>query len=178
MGSSPRVRGTQDGIPIVLVRLGIIPACAGNTTQQAACLHSTRDHPRVCGEHNPSCRCRCSAQGSSPRVRGTPISFFLMRYSRGIIPACAGNTSSGRLSRSTSRDHPRVCGEHVEPTDPATRMLGSSPRVRGTLPELARARRGGGIIPACAGNTLGARLRLASRWDHPRVCGEHCMEQA
>ena len=30
-----------------------------------------------------------------------------------------------------------------------------------------------GIIPACAGNTSVSSPTRTSRWDHPRVCGEH-----
>ena len=52
---------------------------------------------------------------------------------------------------------------------------GSSPRVQGT-PERSRWRqRRHGIISACAGNTPRRSRRGATSWDHPRVCGEHCM---
>ena len=50
---------------------------------------------------------------------------------------------------------------------------GSSPRVRGTLGELAGDACHKGIIPACAGNTGELLTRLAALGDHPRVCGEH-----
>ena len=51
--------------------------------------------------------------------------------------------------------------------------MGSSPRVRGTLPiqwlRVVACR----IIPACAGNTTGANTATRRTRDHPRVCGEH-----
>ena len=69
-------------------------------------------------------------------------------------------------------DHPRVCGERVEPFDDDLVDRGSSPRMRGTRWHFGRAGLGLRIIPAYAGNAL----RPASlRWldsDHPRVCGE------
>ena len=52
-----------------------------------------------------------------------------------------------------SRDHPRVCGEHIEIIDPSDVNAGSSPRMRGT---------------PSRGNCAWCRRR-----DHPRVCGEH-----
>ena len=50
-GSSPRVRGTPDEVVAAVGELGIIPACAGNTSICWAFLENSGDHPRVCGEH-------------------------------------------------------------------------------------------------------------------------------
>ena len=54
-------------------------------------------------------------------------------------------------------------------------MVGSSPRMRGTLAQSSRAARVGGIIPAYAGNTNPRQLKRFSARDHPRVCGEHAL---
>ena len=67
----------------------------------------------MCGEHRNEIRVRADGRGSSPHVRGTLISWTLQVASMGIIPACAGNTSSSIRSSSFARDHPRMCGEHV-----------------------------------------------------------------
>ena len=174
-GSSPRVRGTLPLKSVAFARLGIIPACAGNTRTRSCSDGLTRDHPRVCGEHRCSPAWRASPRGSSPRVRGTPGLLHRLCRSFGIIPACAGNTRWITARPRSKRDHPRVCGEHsLSPMVPLS-LTGSSPRVRGTprLPTCAACRCG--IIPACAGNTRmngGARLGLG---DHPRVCGEHLL---
>ena len=136
-GSSPRVRGTHKRVPSTpLARNppGIIPACAGNTANALADRWGLRDHPRVCGEHcachryagirngiipacagNTSWSRNCSAmnRGSSPRVRGTRHHGIRRHTRPGIIPACAGNTPAGTPTSSRSRDHPRVCGEHM-----------------------------------------------------------------
>ena len=91
-GSSPRVRGTlRDGLGSCL-HAGIIPACAGNTAYVLSAFSSSRDHPRVCGEHElPELR-QAAIRGSSPRVRGTPPAQPIRLLLAGIIPACAGNT--------------------------------------------------------------------------------------
>ena len=51
-GSSPRVRGTRIRVNLRRERVGIIPACAGNTPTSRWTRRPTRDHPRVCGEHS------------------------------------------------------------------------------------------------------------------------------
>ena len=72
MGSSPRVRGTPCAADCLRWLLGIIPACAGNTSPRQCLGSFHRDHPRVCGEHFSTLRPIVSMSGSSPRVRGTP----------------------------------------------------------------------------------------------------------
>ena len=172
-GSSPRVRGTRDQHREGASFQGIIPACAGNTRCPAARRALSRDHPRVCGEHSRWTDPEEGTVESSPRVRGTQgCSAGRVKVS-GIIPACAGNT--GHLARSPlpTRDHPRVCGEHVVSFVPVSSRTGSSPRVRGTRIEKDRPEAVRGIIPACAGNTRRRTRRARIRRDHPRVCGEH-----
>ena len=117
-------------------------------------------------------------------MRGTlTLRFFQLRRV-GIIPAHAGNTIHVPKSALCLGDHPRACGEHVTPWRDSEAILGSSPRMRGTLVIDWRARIAIGIIPAHAGNTsLSMRYRAMAR-DHPRACGEHyhlyitpCVEQ-
>ena len=91
-GSSPRVRGTRLCGLLSMSMLGIIPACAGNTAALTIQHRALRDHPRVCGEHSEMLLLQLQNTGSSPRVRGTPMSCGISCPSAGIIPACAGNT--------------------------------------------------------------------------------------
>ena len=172
-GSSPRVRGTPSMRECGSVPAGIIPACAGNTLDLPSASCNAGDHPRVCGEHRRRQRQIGTHPGSSPRVRGTPYSWACSRIGVGIIPACAGNTADGVEAVLQSWDHPRVCGEHHCLSFSVVNGLGSSPRVRGTLPGASACLWSRGIIPACAGNTLEACWPRLSPWDHPRVCGEH-----
>ena len=170
-GEHAALHGQGDG------GLGIIPACAGNTASRRRCPKGSWDHPRVCGEHSMVVMYPSPGWGSSPRVRGTLCPCRKNHYVTGIIPACAGNTPRPRHVGRMGRDHPRVCGEHASAVSTASPSSGSSPRVRGTLLAQVRVRGEGGIIPACAGNTMTSRCPARSAWDHPRVCGEHHGEQ-
>ena len=111
-GSSPRVRGTPGSPAPRCPGAGIIPACAGNTPTPVRNPVRTGDHPRVCGEHEAAQYRVRIIEGSSPRVRGTRDAVVGAEVDRGIIPACAGNTSVSLRRRAQSWDHPRVCGEH------------------------------------------------------------------
>ena len=153
VGSSPRMRGTLHDWPIQVVVDRIIPAYAGNTAVLTTEDFFFWDHPRVCGEHICGNVNGGSLRGSSPRMRGTLVSPFRESAFRGIIPAYAGNTSSGKARGSSARDHPRVCGEHEVTAGNSRTNVGSSPRMRGTLNVQQSAGRGVGIIPAYAGNT-------------------------
>ena len=152
---------------------GIIPAYAGNTHGCTRQAHPARDHPRVCGEHQPIGRKFHPITGSSPRMRGTRNLAGECDGDIGIIPAYAGNTGNTHTSTQQDRDHPRVCGEHMigEVADDA--RVGSSPRMRGTLGDPLLADIGSGIIPAYAGNTTNSSNPSTRARDHPRVCGEH-----
>ena len=86
-------------------------------------------------------------------MRGTPEWHRVDTYLIGIIPAYAGNTSTHVAHNFNPRDHPRVCGEHQSQQWVDGDALGSSPRMRGTLPDLVPGVEEGGIIPAYAGNT-------------------------
>ena len=172
-GSSPRMRGTR------AVRLsccscdGIIPAYAGNTRSWSHSMRRSRDHPRVCGEHNGWNPTRSDGWGSSPRMRGTLRCCRRRCRGRGIIPAYAGNTFFLAVLVEPMRDHPRVCGEHPADTGFGMQCKGSSPRMRGTHREHYGRFRQRGIIPAYAGNTHSSSRTTTLPRDHPRVCGEH-----
>ncbi|SQG63714.1 Domain of uncharacterised function (DUF2825) [Corynebacterium renale] len=133
VGSSPRVRGTPRFSFQGRLWRRLIPACAGNT-----------GYPNGVG---------WPSGGSSPRVRGTLMVEDIDGGEPGLIPACAGNTSASVRHRYVRWAHPRVCGEHVGVPFFPTFLLGSSPRVRGTLPGQVRSERAERLIPACAGNT-------------------------
>ena len=127
----------------------------------------------MCGEHHGTRKDGTKFAGSSPHVRGTHDGRPEPASTSGIIPACAGNTSCTRCTRTRIRDHPRMCGEHMTAWESGGVTQGSSPHVRGTHEPLSAHLWPLGIIPACAGNTPFG-LRPQSRLgDHPRMCGEH-----
>ena len=74
------------------------------------------------------------AIGSFPRLRGTGDGFVPLRLERRFIPACAGNGRCRASGRSAPSVHPRVCGERRKEAAELAGTVGSSPRVRGTVP--------------------------------------------
>ena len=153
--------------------LWFIPACAGNSPSLTAWSRCRSVHPRVCGElgHRtaalphigrfiPACAGNSDdstfivvlANGSSPRVRGTPADDRGLAPRLRFIPACAGNSSAPCSWPGCVTVHPRVCGE---------------------LAEHARRQRSPfRFIPACAGNSMDATGSDSYCTVHPRVCGE------
>ena len=132
-GSSPRVRGKLVVDELLVVRVRIIPARAGQTDGHGIEPWSRSDHPRACGANSLASFLLLSFDGSSPRVRGKP----------------------GRLSGRCSErpDHPRACGANHLLTGNARNVSGSSPRVRGKRLTQMRGLCFGRIIPARAGQT-------------------------
>ena len=93
-GSSPRVRGTHLNTNRRWGCPRFIPACAGNTFTPPAAPFPDSVHPRVCGEHRSVSGRLAAVPGSSPRVRGTLLWFWIRRRLCRFIPACAGNTQT------------------------------------------------------------------------------------
>ena len=190
---SPHVRGKAQRRLHQLHQLGITPACAGKSRSGHSHGRTTWDHPRVCGEKarwlpgagalrriTPACAGKSTLSsmyclitlGSPPRVRGKGDGEHGERVQRGITPACAGKRTMRAASRSTTWDHPRVCGEKLEPKDYDAPEKGSPPRVRGKGVRLCCRSPARRITPACAGKSWAARSRPKCSRDHPRVCGE------
>ena len=111
------------------------------------------DHPPAHGEHFLDEARDLIATGSSPRARGALAEPGCGTNLEGIIPACAGSTYESLQSPTSSRDHPRVRGEHGAPWNRCPTPPGSSPRARGARQRGAERVAEAGIIPACAGST-------------------------
>ena len=192
-GSSPHTRGAPRRVHGVAVGPGIIPAYAGSTPRCTKGRSSKRDHPRIRGEHIKGLWDGIKSGGSSPHTRGARPRILGFLFRKRIIPAYAGSTPTGPSSKSPARDHPRIRGEHLPRDFQGARRGGSSPHTRGAptglgsaltlggiIPAYAGstspppfAARPSGIIPAYAGSTLRCRTRCRTRWDHPRIRGEH-----
>ena len=72
-GSSPHMRGAPLRPLGRLSGGGIIPAYAGSTRPCPRHSLGCRDHPRICGEHNPLAGDAYLTAGSSPHMRGAPM---------------------------------------------------------------------------------------------------------
>ena len=90
---------------------------------------------------------------------------------KGIIPARAGFTPSGRPTRTPPSDHPRSRGVYTGVRSGPLPCGGSSPLARGLHPSCPRRHRGVGIIPARAGFTPRRRRDGRGGEDHPRSRG-------
>ncbi len=131
------------------------------------------DHPRICGEHDASEPVSAGGAGSSPHMRGAQEFSAISNEVSGIIPAYAGSTFCVVPSNTRRKDHPRICGEHVEFAYKVTISGGSSPHMRGALAARTHLDDGLGIIPAYAGSTTVLSGIMKRSTDHPRICGEH-----
>ena len=125
------------------------------------------------GEHAAGAPPGPECWGSSPHARGAQSASHGVAHEQGIIPACAGSTISKRREHEVRRDHPRMRGEHYSFQVTVGRIVGSSPHARGAPREDPDGGHVRGIIPACAGSTPTTWPAGGSRWDHPRMRGEH-----
>ena len=172
LGSSPRMRGTdQPAISQAAVRR-FIPAHAGNRSWIiVGPLHAVV-HPRACGEQMwPRCG-GAFCMTSSPRMRGTDAASSLYTSVRRFIPAHAGNRESPMAARIARAVHPRACGEQPFRKSISCSNLGSSPRMRGTDADRSHDTQGMRFIPAHAGNSPRLRPVIDRTPVHPRACGE------
>ena len=153
LGSSPHTRGARRRPEQPAPERGIIPAYAGSTPTPALASRSCEDHPRIRGEHRGLGVEVPPAGGSSPHTRGALSTASFCGDRARIIPAYAGST----------------------PRAPVTMVhgAGSSPHTRGAHLEVAVYPVKLGIIPAYAGSTVPVSVTPVSRWDHPRIRGEH-----
>ncbi|EFU77574.1 hypothetical protein HMPREF0381_0530 [Lachnoanaerobaculum saburreum DSM 3986] len=176
-GSPPLTRGTRFKCCYHKVRIGITPAYAGNTLSSIVARILLRDHPRLRGEHTFIHSGQNPVKGSPPLTRGTQICLPVNQICRGITPAYAGNTQWDTSNTFKKRDHPRLRGEHLYLQSGLPKRIGSPPLTRGTPGNAPYTLRIDGITPAYAGNTGFADFGTAGAWDHPRIRGEHVLEE-
>ena len=157
---------------------GIIPAYAGSTRCLGTSSASFRDHPRIRGEHSLRRPTAFSRLGSSPHTRGAHNFIFQNVVGAGIIPAYAGSTMAWMHLKTLSRDHPRIRGEHCCDQWIITCSGGSSPHTRGALTHRRQDVALDGIIPAYAGSTPEKVVPAAASRDHPRIRGEHSIQES
>ena len=86
-------------------------------------------------------------------MRGKVADVERWTLNRRITPAYAGKSQTTSLTRSTSRDHPRLCGEKQPPNRRTIRPPGSPPPMRGKGVKVNTAVRLAGITPAYAGKS-------------------------
>ena len=154
-GSSPRVRSRRVHGRFQTGPHGIISACAEQTGAITVYHGVIRDHLRVCGADKDADMANRLSAGSSPRVRSRPVKAGGACFGVRIISACAEQTTRTRNISARTTDHLRVCGADRHRHPQIEDELGSSPRVRSRLDSPPPLSSAGGIISACAEQTMG-----------------------
>ena len=163
-GSSPLARGLHCHLEGDLRDARIIPARAGFTHHWSLRYCPDWDHPRSRGVYIISSVWNFVSSGSSPLARGLRIQAARQVLVVRIIPARAGFTMTGAVTKSGNADHPRSRGVYWANTQRASNLMGSSPLARGLRRSGTSGRGARGIIPARAGFT-----RKPSRVEAGRV---------
>ena len=153
VGSSPHTRGARLMVDDGIDSRRIIPAYAGSTAAAPPAPTTSRDHPRIRGEHQLALIKPGDLVGSSPHTRGARQAILPVSSLARIIPAYAGSTLFSLDAIHHTRDHPRIRGEHCKRCHVRQRRVGSSPHTRGALADIAD--------------------RFPDYEDHPRIRGEH-----
>ena len=133
------------------------------------------DHPRMRGVYPLDGLIVDRPTGSSPHARGLRGALGEDHAGWRIIPACAGFTPRRPHRPEDRSDHPRMRGVYATVMGNFFSESGSSPHARGLPGGPGGLGCGVGIIPACAGFTLGllpVRVRVA---DHPRMRGVYSL---
>ncbi len=158
-------------------RHGIIPAYAGST-HVAACLDHVAQgsSPHTRGAP-PGTTPRATTSRDHPRIRGEHLMSYSIRLcDPGIIPAYAGSTGRGGRRRPRGRDHPRIRGEHGGRSADREPLPGIIPAYAGSTTRVEIMSAG---LEGSSPHTRGAPRRpprsTRSAGDHPRIRGEHLL---
>ena len=165
------MRGNLVTYAPTLLRVGSIPAHAGEPPDRRIRYRGREVYPRACGGTVLTCRNRMRNWGLSPRMRGNRHQPDERVRCRGSILAHAGEPSWHRRIHGSRRVYPRACGGTIpDGPDPACGS-GLSPRMRGNRSKRRSPSAMRGSIPAHAGEpSQGGRLRWPLRV-YPRACG-------
>jgi len=150
-----------------------IPTGVGNMSVEEGIRQGRAVHPHGCGEHFKRCENAMPINGSSPRVWGTFASDGVDAINDRFIPTGVGNISCNDLSITLLAVHPHGCGEHLSVIDKVLLLIGSSPRVWGTLTPVSVGGTTCRFIPTGVGNITYMNEQEVIQPVHPHGCGEH-----
>ena len=100
-------------------------------------------------------------------MRGKVADVERWTLNRRITPAYAGKSQTTSLTRSTSRDHPRLCGEKRNSLVEFVLCPGSPPPMRGKGPSDAIVACVSGITPAYAGKSEASYTEMQEQAGSP-----------
>ena len=170
-GLSPRVRGSLGRLDVARDDRGPIPAGAGEPSTTCPATWPIWAYPRGCGGARLRPVSLAVNWGLSPRVRGSRVPPSPSSFSKGPIPAGAGEPVHDPASPRLRRAYPRGCGGAPGILLHPERTGGLSPRVRGSQPLCRRRQPGDGPIPAGAGEPSASGGCATPPRAYPRGCG-------
>ena len=91
---------------------------------------------------------------------------------RRFIPTSVGNAGTRTSPDGMTSVHPHVCGERSKMLSQSKHVIGSSPRLWGTLLIRPRTVASSRFIPTSVGNAFRAASFASFATVHPHVCGE------
>ena len=109
-GLSPRARGNHGRLEFEVLRLGPIPASAGEPLPILAPGHAGRAYPRERGGTRYAASVLTAPEGLSPRARGTLCAAQYLTAFWGPIPASAGEPQPMANIGALERAYPRERG--------------------------------------------------------------------
>ena len=109
-------------------------------------------------------------------MRGKALQLCHTPPPSGITPAHAGKSGRGGFECGRCGDHPRTCGEKPFVKPPSFFGMGSPPHMRGKVSLTFSRKTTDGITPAHAGKSYSQEKRQDHFRDHPRTCGEKCLQ--
>ena len=137
-GSSPRMWGLRAPAYQGQPQGRFIPTYVGFTCSSRFSPGFWPVHPHVCGVYPPPAAAGGVHFGSSPRMWGLRPGKLICQRVHRFIPTYVGFTHPGSTARPRSAVHPHVCGVYLRITKEDTSNTGSSPRMWGLPPVMAR----------------------------------------
>ena len=110
-GSPPPMRGKALSVSVSALAAGITPAYAGKSCSNTTTASRSWDHPRLCGEKEPTENLPIRSPGSPPPMRGKDFVHDVFLHVFRITPAYAGKRAYDDVGGAFRGDHPRLCGE-------------------------------------------------------------------
>ena len=170
-GLSPRERGNLPRPHWWLLRVGSIPARAGEPWIIMALAAVIAVYPRASGGTPVVLISFPTYTGLSPRERGNPPADQRVHDRDGSIPARAGEPAPARAPAPVVQVYPRASGGTAPGKEFGLVLDGLSPRERGNrLPHAGPVQRGRSI-PARAGEPAHHRRAPPTRTVYPRASG-------
>ena len=155
----------------VRMKIGSIPAHAGEPTDVVLVVPAIGVYPRACGGTGIDPSRDGPRAGLSPRMRGNRCLGSVGPGCAGSIPAHAGEPGERDAALNVAGVYPRACGGTLLAIGVTVTITGLSPRMRGNRRAVCRDCRGLGSIPAHAGEPRAVPPYIWKPRVYPRACG-------